>query len=386
MSSPLELAMPGRVIRPFLILALVSFLSPQAPAQPASWYFAVSGDSRDCGDLIMPKIARMIESRRGQAPAAFYWHLGDFRRMYETDCDMLKEGSPAAECKSPRPEGAMGSDAMGRYIDTAWDDFLARQLAPFGARPVFLGIGNHELYVGRTRDDFRRKFQRWLTQEPIHSQRQKDYPNGGVEGDTYYHFIRGGVDFIALDNANSSFDAEQIVWLGRVLAADARNEAVRAIVVGMHQALPYSNWRGHGMDRTCAGRCSGQAVYDMLFRARSAGPPELRKKVYVFASHSHLSAPNIYDTPEHAGQVLEGWIIGTAGAVQYREPIQYGYLEVEVQPDGTLVPRFVEVGRETPPLATGPGAQALTDFCFNTNSSLAANDKLETDCACGAAR
>jgi hypothetical protein len=41
------------------------------------------------------------------------------------------------------------------------------------------------------------------------------------------------------------------------------------------------------MDRTCAGRCGSEAVYDMLFRARSAGTAEQRKKVYVFASRSH---------------------------------------------------------------------------------------------------
>src|SRR6185437_15328862 len=33
-------------------------LFDQAPDSDATWYFAVSGDSRDCGDLIMPKIAQ----------------------------------------------------------------------------------------------------------------------------------------------------------------------------------------------------------------------------------------------------------------------------------------------------------------------------------------
>ena len=374
--------------RLLLTLGVLTCAATQAPAQAASWFFAVSGDSRDCGDLIMPKIARSIEARRAQAPVAFYWHLGDFRRIFEIDCDMLKRGNPAAECKAPRAEGAPGSDAVGRYLDTAWDDFAARQLAPFGALPVFLGIGNHELYAGKTRDDFRRKFQRWLTQEPIHSQRQKDYPSGGTEGETYYHFVRGGVDFISLDNASGAFEAEQMIWLGRVLAADAKNDAVRAIVAGMHEALPYSQWRSHAMDRTCAGRCSGQAVYDMLFRAAAVGPPEQRKKVHVFASHSHLMAADIYNTPEHAGQVLPGWIVGTAGAEQYRENIQYGYLEVEVHPDGTLEPRFVEVGRDAPPLAAGPEAQSLTEFCFTVNKRPggAASDRLETDCACGAVK
>src|SRR5262252_141871 len=61
----------------------------------AGWYFAVSGDSRDCGDLIMPKIARSIDDNRAQAPVQFYWHLGDLRRMYDIDCDFIKRKHPA---------------------------------------------------------------------------------------------------------------------------------------------------------------------------------------------------------------------------------------------------------------------------------------------------
>jgi hypothetical protein len=44
-----------------------------------NWYFAVSGDSRDCGDLIMPKIAQAIADNKQNAPVEFYWHLGDLR-------------------------------------------------------------------------------------------------------------------------------------------------------------------------------------------------------------------------------------------------------------------------------------------------------------------
>jgi hypothetical protein len=38
-------------------------------------WFAVSGDSRNCGDVVMPAIAESA-LRRG---VALYWHLGDFR-------------------------------------------------------------------------------------------------------------------------------------------------------------------------------------------------------------------------------------------------------------------------------------------------------------------
>src|SRR6185295_1454490 len=70
-----------------------------------------------------------------------------------------------------RPENELGADDMSRYLDAAWDDFIDRQIDPFGNTPVFLGIGNHELAAGRTRDEFRRKFQKWLASGPIHLQR-----------------------------------------------------------------------------------------------------------------------------------------------------------------------------------------------------------------------
>jgi hypothetical protein len=65
-----------------LVLAsLYVFLSPafaQSPAPNASWTFAVSGDSRNCGDVVMPGIAAAVK----QSGAAFYWHLGDFHLQF----------------------------------------------------------------------------------------------------------------------------------------------------------------------------------------------------------------------------------------------------------------------------------------------------------------
>jgi hypothetical protein len=349
----------------------------------------VSGDSRDCGDLIMPKIAASIESIRHQTPVEFYWHLGDFRRVHDIDCDMIKRKYPSFDCKS-RPAGVLGPNEMNEYLDAAWDDFVEHQVAPFGKTPVFLGIGNHELYANFTRDGFRRRFQKWLTVDTLHAQRMADSANGirTNEGDTYFHFIKNGGDFIYLDNADASmFSAAELVWLAKVLAADAKNDAVKTIVAGMHAALPYSTSRGHAMDMTCQGLCSGQQAYDLLYQAQNlSGPVEKQKRVYVMASHSHFFEENIYDTPEHRGQVLPGWIIGTAGAEQYRDQIKYGYLLVEVRPDGTLNPQFKEVTRESPPLASGPGADELTSFCFEQNKRKSGDDSFKGDCPCGAAR
>jgi hypothetical protein len=376
----------------FLVVCAVSPLLAEETAEEP-WYFAVSGDSRDCGDLIMPKIARDVEAHRATTPARFYWHLGDFRRLYGPDCDVAKRSHPDWNC-AKRPEGELGFDEMNQYLDLAWDDFLERQIAPFGETTVFLGIGNHELAAGRTRGEFRRQFQPWLTSAPIHLQRVKeaamDPPFYSTEGDTYYHFIERGVDFIYLDNADSaSFSAAQITWLQKVLKNDQADPSVKTLVVGMHEALPYSKQRGHAMDAACQGLCSGQQVYNMLYRAQNLAKPEARKHVYVFASHSHLFVEDAFNQPEHAGQVLPGWIVGTAGAEQYRaaaEPIQYGYVLAKVLPDGELEVTFREVTRDSPPQATGPGAEPLTDFCFNANKQEPKDSAFTGTCACGQAQ
>ena len=51
----------------------------------ASWKFAISGDLRNCGDIVMPAIAHGVRQKR----AEFYWHLGDFRAIYTFDEDMV---------------------------------------------------------------------------------------------------------------------------------------------------------------------------------------------------------------------------------------------------------------------------------------------------------
>src|ERR1043166_9259069 len=97
-------------------------LALSAPAQ--TWQFAVSGDSRDCGDVIMPAIAASV----GTTQAQFYWHLGDFRKIYDYDEDMQ----------------AVKPSTIIDYENHPWPDFLAPQVAPF-PKQVFLAIGNHEV-------------------------------------------------------------------------------------------------------------------------------------------------------------------------------------------------------------------------------------------------
>lgn len=377
----------------------------KTPSQPVtastSWYFTVSGDSRDCGNLIMPKIARSIAAQSAQTPAAFYWHLGDLRNIIQPDCDMIIPLT--GNCNSLPP--AWGPLPLGYYLNVAWDDFIKNQIEPFGQLPFFIGIGNHELYALHTRDGFRRKFQRWLTQPAIYMQLAADQqlkppitpPDLGM---TYYHFVKNGVDFIYLDNAiaennPTQFDAAQMNWFNQVLAADLANPKITTIVVGMHAALPNSKSSGHAMDSSCQGVCSGQRVYDLLYQASISS----NKKIYVLASHAHNFQEDVYNTPRHRGQVLPGWIIGTAGAFQYltgeasapgdTSPLKdcwktkncYGYLLVEVLPDGSINPRFQQVTADSAPA----GNAALNDYCFNKNGRITPNTPPSFNCACGAA-
>jgi len=352
-----------------VLMAAAVGVHGEEPAHGGSWYFAVTGDSRDCGDLVMPKIAHDIAANEGKTPVAFFWHLGDFRLGFDIDCDMLERLHPGYDCTERTQP--LADDDMDAYLGDAWKDFLERQIAPFGGTRVFLGIGNHELAAGRTRDDFRNFFRRWLTQGPIHAQRRADARRGipSSEGDTSYHFVTRGADFIFLDNADpQAFTPGQITWLARVLAADVADPGVRTIVVGMHAALPNSTVREHAMDASCQGRCSGDQVYGMLFRAQNlSAPPSQRKNVVVFASHMHTFAADVYATPEHSGQVVPGWVIGTAGAEQYAAEIRYGYVLAEVRADGSVAVEFRGVTRDTPPAAEGPGAAAATDYCFALN-------------------
>ena len=54
---------------------------------------------------------------------------------------------------------------------------------------------------------------------------------------------------------------------------------------------------------------------------------------------------------------------------------------MRVRPDGTLDTEFVDVKRDSPPLAEGGGAAQLTDFCFADNKK-PSTDRIATGCAC----
>ncbi|MGA8029274.1 MAG: metallophosphoesterase [Bryobacteraceae bacterium] len=270
--------------------------------QPA-WHFAVSGDSRNCGDVVMPAIAKGAAADN----AAFYWHLGDFRAIYRFDQDYWQLHKPS----DPR---AMN---IAAYLANAWQDFIDNQLKPFGALPVYLAFGNHELIPPMTRGQLLAAFSDWLNAPAIRDQRQKDDPQDqAVKG--YYHWVKDGIDFVTLDNAAGQFDEPQMRWIRALVSRDEDDSSVRVMVIGMHEALPESISKDHSMNQSLEGELSGKAVYGWLLELREKSA----KPVYVLASHSHFYMDGTFNTEywrTHGG-VLPGWIIGTAGAERYALP------------------------------------------------------------------
>src|SRR5260370_28362011 len=137
----------GSTVKPHLLSALVVVLCAAGASRTASaqtWRFAVAGDSRNCGDVVMPAIAQHVH----RSNAGFYWHLGDFRAIYDFDEDYRQAAGPGVN--------------ISRYFHDAWPDFIQNQMVPFGDLPVLLSIGNHELVPPKTRPDFLQQFAHWL--------------------------------------------------------------------------------------------------------------------------------------------------------------------------------------------------------------------------------
>jgi hypothetical protein len=350
----------------YSVLLLVALLAPaeskkhEAPAA-ADWTFAVSGDSRNCGDFVVPVIAARVRAEGD----AFYWHLGDFRWMSQPDEDLV----------SMQPAGT--TLAKNEYQKLAWDDFLTHQMATFGDLPVFLGRGNHETVAPMTRSSYIAKFGAFLNRPEIAAQDEKDGASASPKGSPWFHFVRGGVDFITLDNASQAeFSDAQLAWLRGVLDRDlAAGSGVTTILAGMHEALPHSTSSNHAMDDWPLGIETGQKVYGWFAEAQKSG-----KHVYLLASHSHFYSPAIYDTPywRQAGTIIPGIIIGSAGAHRYKLPPEaapgskthvYGYLRATVHRDGTIAFDLQEIGESEMVAHRWPNAplEAIHE-CFVHNS------------------
>lgn len=345
----------------------------KGPDKP--WRFAVSGDSRNCGDVVMPAISRSVLAH----DVEFYWHLGDFRVGYAIDEDMQDHSG--------------GKLSLEEYLRTAWDDFLTNQIQPFDPLTVHLGIGNHELYLhGTTKEDERLSHSEFIA---------KFRKRLGESKTTYYRWKLRHVDFINLDNSfNDGFEEDQMAWLETVLKEDRSDDAVHAIVVGMHRALPNSLACGHSMNGDPSSSAednlksltSGRRTYENLWDFQRT----TRKPVYVLASHSHLYMEDIFNTAywnnknerdrtildegkEKEGRTLKGWLVGTAGAKRYRLPenlppdtpaisYAYGYLLATVSPDGTIQFEFKQITEDDAPTNVWSRfSRKFVDSCFLAN-------------------
>jgi hypothetical protein len=327
-----------------------------------SWKFAVSGDSRNCGNIVMPAIAQEVR----ESGAEFYWHLGDFRAISTVDEDL----APPPQLGLP-PKSLSISD----YESVAWPAFIAHQLDPFGNLAIFLTPGNHETIPPATRDLYLEQFADWLEQPVLRAQRLKDNPQDHRLR-SYYHWIRANVDFVALDNASADqFDYAQLRWIHSVIDRDEKSPQIRTIVVGMHQALPGSWGESHSMSQSAQGDKSGREVYSALLHAQNAA----NKHIYIFASHSHFYMEDVYHTDTWKGRELPGWIVGTAGAVRYRLPQGvtpgpkamtdvYGFLIASVSSDGTVATSFHKLNQAQLQRASPAVPKALVQWCYDHNS------------------
>ena len=352
-----------------LAIPLVLFLAQAAPVsaqEPSSapWRFLASGDSRNCGDVVMPAIAET--ARKNQV--AFYWHLGDLRLTSNFDEDIAHQ-----------PEHVAKPLTITEYGMVEWPDYIESQIKPFGSIPFFLGIGNHETVPPfKTREDFLLQFADWLDTPVLRAQRLKDDPTD-YRMKTYFHWIDRGVSFYYLDSATAEqFDAAQLRWFEHTLSRDLADPAIKTIVTGMHKALPESISAGHSMNESPSGIESGRRVYADLLRARD----EAHKHVYVLASHSHYFMDGIFNTDywkQHGG-VLPGWIVGTGGAVRYALPPGssearqavtrvYGSLLGTVGPNGEINFEFVPVEeKDVPESVTSRYGQTFVHWCFAENA------------------
>jgi hypothetical protein len=340
-------------LRVVAIAGVMWACSASGQSGSGAWKFAVSGDSRNCGEIVMPAIAAGV----WHSGAEFYWHLGDFRAIYEYDEDMGPQTNIAA------------------YEAKAWPDFIAHQLAAFGDLPVFLALGNHETIPPATREAALIQFADWLNTSLLREQRLKDDPQDHKLR-AYYHWVTHGVDFITLDNASTDqFDDAQMKWFKAVVKRDEVSPEIHAIVAGMHEALPDSIGASHSMNESAQGTVSGRAVYETLWDAQESA----HKRVYVLASHSHFYMEDVYDTSAWKGRVLPGWIVGTAGAIRYRLPAGagpkqnartdvYGYMIGTVSADGAIEFSFHQVSLDDLWRADeGKHPEALVKWCYSEN-------------------
>jgi len=206
-----------------LLLALPLCLPAQNPTAPV--LSCRLGDSRNCGDVVMPAIAGQVVA----SGASFYWHLGDFRAIYDFDEDM----APPHELHLDAPHLSIIN-----YLQKAWPDFIEHQLHPFGKLEVFLGHRQSRVDFSADARQIRGSVRK-LFEQPA--------PSGAAPG----RWRRGGPSHVlSLGHEPHRFPVarqrQQQLRRGademdpRAPAADRKSSDITTVVAGMHEALPGS--------------------------------------------------------------------------------------------------------------------------------------------------
>ena len=382
------------------------------PAKESSWRFIVSGDSRNCGDVVMAAIA--THSAKNYQPV-FYWHLGDLRAIYMVDEDMAFAGREANGKKV----------ACSDYLKQAWPDFVKNQIYPFGKTPFYLGLGNHEVIPPKgyppgspealqpevNGAQFTSYFADWLLSPTLKAQRVRDHdcdqPSASpcvISARNYYHWIQGGVDFIYLDNASHVIGPRQLDWFKDRVKKAEKDASVHTVIVGMHEALPDSISSEHAMcddkkkkdqkypyDQSCG---EGREAYKTLLDFQNEEP---EKHVFVLASHSHYYMDGIFKSKKPVAERLRGWIVGTAGAIRYELPPDfnlsnfaetdiYGYLVGTVDAKGNVQFQFQHVTEADVPAEVQQRYQpAFVNWCFAHNTDHPKPQPAQTNDNCAGA-
>ena len=203
----------------------------------------------------------------------------DFLVYGDTRSDETAERATAIAAAAVAPLFALhtGDVAPTGDDDEAWHRFFDVEQPLLGGVPLYLAIGNHELY----RDPEATRVRRYL---PLP-------PNNGA---TYYTFRIGRARVIALDSNRP--DVQQTEWLAKMLSAASVEPDHPHVFVFMHHP-PFSTG-GH------CGSAVEQAEWIALF--------EHYLPTAVFAGHDHA-----YERLERNG--VRYFVTGGGGAPVYGE-------------------------------------------------------------------
>ena len=254
--------------------ALLLFLFVLLPAWPRAghaWTFGVCGDSRDDTHGVFPRILAAVED----SDMEFLLHLGDLER----------------------PGGKV-----------SWERF--RRTTGGFSKPLYLVIGNHELYGG-TREEFVRFFK--------------------VPG-TSYSFNHRDAHIVLLDNADGTLLPERLRWLDEDLAAHPKGErGIRFLVVAMHYPPRTDGLSPHGTGKEYEKQSA--ALRSILQR---------RKVDLLLAAHMHM-----HHVEDWGGIRLI--VTGGAGAPMYLFQF-FGFYRVRLE-DNTVRELFLRIHPDEPPAA-----------------------------------